>query len=130
MNSEEKFEWDEEDKRFQEEFLEISQLHTDHKSKPPAVPTKLSKLIRKQAAFVKQDDLLKNWILSPAMMLVLVILILFSMGFLFSMSASSHIESNSSLHSSLHSSLRSSLHSSLHSVSNGKSKEHVRHLRP
>lgn len=96
MSAVEQFEWNEEDERFQEEFLEISQLHKKNKSKPPAVPSKLSKLIRKQASLVKQDDLTRNWLFSPAMMLVLVVLLLFSMGLLFAMAASSNTQSQES----------------------------------
>jgi hypothetical protein len=92
MNAEERFEWDEEDRLFQEEFLEISHFHNENKSKPPSVPSKLSKLIRKQAALVKEDDLSKNWLFSPAMLMVLVVLILFSVGLLFTLGASTNTQ--------------------------------------
>ena len=83
MNAEERFDWEEEDELFQAEFLEISSIYRASQNMPPKVPSKLSRLIRQQAKNSPVDDLAKNWIFSKAMMLLLAVLTLFSVGLVF-----------------------------------------------
>lgn len=94
MSARERFDWDEEDELFEAEFLDISTLHQQSQSNPPKVPSRLSRLIRQQAKANPTDDLTKNWLFSKAMLLVLAILILFSVGLVFSFAVGSRSDQN------------------------------------
>ena len=92
MNAEERIYWDDEDEGFEAEFAEISVLHQKSTKKAPSVPSSLSRRIRQQAKLHPQEDLSKNWLFGPAMLLVLVMLLMFSIGLLFAMGTPSKID--------------------------------------
>ena len=81
--------WDDEDFELEIEFADVTRLTRLNKSKPPRVPGKLDRLIRKHAMFSASEKLVQNWLLSPAMQLVLVTLLIFSIAVMYAVMPSS-----------------------------------------
>ena len=71
--------WEEDDFELDAEFDDITTLVSRHQAKPPRVPGRLDRLIRKQAD-TGTRKLKHEWLFGPSIQLALVALIIFSIG--------------------------------------------------
>jgi hypothetical protein len=78
--------WRDEDEQLQHDFADISALHQRAEIKSLDVPTDLDDCVLRQARLHHTETITSSWILSPAMLLTLGVLLLFVIGILYAAS--------------------------------------------